>query len=305
MEVPQIRKFKLTKKQVRSICIRLLTIIAGSIIMAISYNALVIPFGLLSGGIGGLALFGKYLLHIPFYVGYLILNIPIFILGFKEMNWKFMIYSFIGTATLIITLPLIKPLIPVPHLDIFLAAIFSGVAGGFGDGIILRSGSSTGGTDIISLIAKKKWNISIGVFSLYCNVVVIAISLFFFDLKIALYTIVSMYISAKVVDRVVSGFNNDKSVTIISEKSDEIARRIIAELNRGVTLLQGQGAFSGDNKNVINCVVNHFEIAKLKEILTEMDPQAFMFITEAIEVSGRGFTIPMGKPPFNKSTPGA
>lgn len=283
-------RIKVTKRMIISVSIKLLTIVVGSIISAIAYNALIIPFGLLSGGLGGIALLGHYVLGTPFNIGYLILNIPVFIIGLREMNWRFMLFSFIGMIVLIIALPLTKPYIPVPHLDIFLAAIFSGVVGGIGSGIILRAGASSGGVDILSLIAKKKWNLSVGLGSLYFNIMVIALSLIFFNLNIALYTIVSMYVSFKVVDNVITGFNNDKSVMIISDKNDLIVPRIIEELGRGVTILEGYGGFSGDKKQVIDCVVNHFEIAKIKEIMSQVDPQAFMVITEAIEVLGSGFT---------------
>lgn len=105
---------------------------AGAVIMAWSYNALVIPNGLLSGGVSGIALIGNYLLHIPFYMGILVLNIPVFLLGLKELNWKFILYSLLGTAAMVIALPLMKPFTPVPKLghDLFLVAVFSGVIGG-------------------------------------------------------------------------------------------------------------------------------------------------------------------------------
>lgn len=278
------------KRRVLSIILRLLAISIGAVIIAISYNALVIPNGLLSGGVAGIALIGNYLLGIPFYLGVLMLNIPIFLFGLKELNWRFIVYSLIGTAAMVVALPLTKPYTPVPHLDLFLAAVFSGAIGGIGKGIILKYGASTGGTDILSILAKKRWNISVGAFSFYCNLLVILVSLFLFDIKIALYTIVSMWVGGKAIDTVIDGLNRNKSVMIISEQSVEIAGRIMNEVSRGVTFLEGQGAYSGDPKKVINCVVNHYEIPKVKEIVLDVDPQAFMFVRETVEVSGQGFT---------------
>lgn len=278
------------KRRVLSTILRLLAISIGAVIIAISYNALVIPNGLLSGGVTGIALIGNYLLSIPFYLGVLVLNIPIFLLGLKELNWMFIVYSLVGTAAMVVALPLTRPYTPVPHLDLFLAAVFSGAIGGIGEGIILKYGASTGGTDILSIIAKKRWNISVGAFSFYCNLVVILMSLFLFDIKIALYTIVSIWVGGKAIDTVIDGLNNNKSVMIISEQSVAIAGRIMNEVSRGVTFLEGQGAYSGDPKKVINCVVNHYEIPKVKEIVLDVDPQAFMFVTETVEVSGQGFT---------------
>lgn len=271
----------------------ILPIIIGSVLVAVAYNVLVVPYGLLSGGLTGIALIGNYLLNIPLPIGILILNIPVFILGLRELNLKFILYSLIGTLTLTAALPLTEPYIPVPQIDLFLAAVFSGVVSGIGGGIILRSGASAGGADIIAIIAKKKWNISIGACFFYFNVVVIMMSLFFFDLKIALYTIVSMWVLGKVTDQVIQGLSSYKSVMIISHENNEIAAHIMKKLHRGVTFLEGQGGYTGESKMVINCVVNNFEIPKLKDIVLELDPDAFMFISETTEVSGKGFTLPM------------
>jgi hypothetical protein len=172
---------------------KVLTIIIGSFLLAVAYNMLVVPYGLLSGGLTGIALLGNYLLNIPLPIGIIILNIPVFILGLRELNITFMLYSLLGTLTLAAALPFSEPIIPVPELDLFLAAIFSGVIGGIGSGIILRSGTSGGGADIIAIIAKKKWNTPVGACSFYFNLVVILMSLYFFELKIALYTIEQRY----------------------------------------------------------------------------------------------------------------
>lgn len=268
---------------------KVLTIAIGSFLLAASYNMLVVPYGLLSGGLSGIALIGNYLLNIPLPIGILILNIPVFILGLRELDIPFMLYSLLGTLALAAALPLTEPYLPVPELDIFLAAIFSGVVGGFGSGIILRSGTSGGGADIIAIIAKKKRNISVGACSFYFNLVVILMSLYFFELKIALYTIISMWVSGWVVDQVLKGLSSYKSVTIISDENEEIAELIMVQLHRGVTLLDGHGGYTKESKMVISCVVNNYEIPRLKAIILDLDPHAFMFISDTAEVSGRGF----------------
>lgn len=204
-----------------------------------------------------------------------------------------MLYSMIGTLILTAALPLTEPYLPVPELDLFLAAVFSGVVSGIGGGIILRSGASSGGADIIAMIVKKKWNISIGACFFYFNVFVILLSLFLFDLKIALYTIVSMWVLGAVTDKVIKGLSDYKTVTVISDQNNEIAAEIMEKLHRGVTLLEGKGGYTGTSKMVINCVVNNYEIPKLKEIVLTLDPNAFMFISDTAEVSGKGFTIPI------------
>lgn len=268
---------------------RLAMTFVGAMLSAVAINSIIIPHGLLSSGIGGLALVGNYLLNIPVYIGMLVMNIPIFLLGIKELSKSTIIYSLIGAAILIIALPLTKPFLPTPELDLILAAIFSGIVFGAGIGIVIKSGGSTGGSDILSMIAKQKKNISVGVFNFYFNLVVIILSLLFFPLNIALYTMVSIWVAGKMTDAVIEGLNRNKSVTIISEKSTAIAERILTELKRGVTYLEGYGAFSNRPVKVIDCVVNHYEIAKLKQIVYEIDEGAFMFVTETVEVTGLGF----------------
>lgn len=274
--------FKLFKK--------LSGITIGAVLIAGAFNAFVIPYGLLSGGVSGLALMGNYLYGFPVYLGIFLLNIPIFLWGLRELEWKLILYSAIGTAVVIIALPLSMPYIQVPAIDLFLASVFSGVVGGIGGGIIFKLGASTGGTDIAAIIMKRKKNISVGATILYCNIAVLVLSLFFFDLKIALYTAISMWVGARITDSVIEGFNRNKSVTIISDRSGEIAERIMKEIDRGVTYMEGRGAYTGETKRLINCVVGHYEIAKLKEIVLEVDKNAFIFITETVEVMGKGFT---------------
>jgi uncharacterized membrane-anchored protein YitT (DUF2179 family) len=275
--------FKLFKK--------LFGITIGAALIAVAFNAFVIPYGLLSGGVSGLALMGNYLYKFPVYLGIFLLNIPIFLWGLKELDWKLILYSTVGTAVVIAALPLSAPYIPVPVLDLFLASVFSGVVGGLGGGIIFKLGASTGGTDIAAIIMKRKKNISVGATNFYCNIAVLALSLFFFDLKIALYTAISMWVGARITDSVIEGFNRNKSVTIISDRSGEIAERIMKEIDRGVTYIEGHGAYTGESKRLINCVVGHYEIARLKEVVLEVDRDAFIFITETVEVMGKGFTI--------------
>jgi len=258
--------------------------------VAVSLNILLIPHGLLSGGVAGLALAFLYLFKIPVYSSILLLNIPIFWWGAREINRQFLLYSLAGTLALTIfqatTYNLIEPL-PV---DLFLASIFGGGLSGVGLGLVFRGHGSTGGTDIIAVILKKKKNMSIGEVGFYANLLVITISLAFFPLDIVLYTVISMFVAGKMIDVTITGFNLNKSVMIISNMSEEIGGRIINEMHRGVTYFSGWGAFTRENKTIINCVANRFELAKLKHIISEIDPDAFVYISDATEVLGKGFT---------------
>lgn len=283
----KLARFRRTTKKV---LIRLAGIAIGAALIAISINTFIIPYGLLSGGVSGLSIMLNYLTGFPVYLGIFFLNLPIFLWGLKELNRQLIIYSATGTIVLIAVLPLSRPYIPVYGLDLFLASIFSGIVTGLGTGIVFRYGASTGGTDIISMIAKKKKNISVGATSFYCNIAVLLPSLYFFDLKIAMYTAISMWVGGKITDAVIEGFNHNKSVMIISDRSSEIAVRLLHDLHRGVTYLEGQGAYSGQPKRVISCVVSHYEIPRLNEIVHSIDHKAFIYVTETVEVKGRGFT---------------
>lgn len=269
----------------------LLAITTGTLLIALSLNLLLIPNNFLAGGVTGLALVFFYLFKIPVYLTILLLNIPIFWWGFREINRHFLLYSLIGTLALAFLLPATQGLAPPPQIDLILAAVFGGALSGAGLGLVMRGHGSTGGTDIIAVILHKSKNLGIGEVSFLANLLVIAVSLVFFPLNIGLYTIISMFVTSQVTDAVISGLNTSKSVIIVSNQPMQIGRRIIDEMHRGVTYYDGKGAFTREQKTIVNCVTNRFELAKLKKIVTESDPNAFVYISDASEVMGRGFTI--------------
>lgn len=274
---------------VRAVLVNILFIAAGAFLMALSLNVLLIPYGLLSGGITGLSLLFFYLFKVPVSISLLFLNIPVFWWGAREINRKFLLYSLVGTLSLTGILHLTNGHIPSPQIDLILVAIFGGALSGAGLGLVFRGHGTTGGTDIIAVILRKKKNLGIGEVGFYSNLLVIAISLAFFPLNIGLYTIISMFVAGKLTDVVITGLNTNKSVIIISGHSFQIGHRIIHELHRGVTYLSGTGAFTREEKTVVNCVANRFELARLKSIVEETDPHAFMYISDASEVLGKGF----------------
>ncbi|MDD2443295.1 MAG: YitT family protein [Desulfotomaculaceae bacterium] len=278
------------KKAIKKVIINLFLIALGSLIVAVSINAVLIPFGLLAGGVSGIALVIFYLFKIPVYLSILIMNIPIFWWGAREISRQFLFYSLAGTFALSAMLPATYGLIPAPQIDPILAAIFGGALNGVGLGLVFRSHGSTGGSDIIAVILKKKKDLGIGEVVFYSNMIVIIISLAFFPLNTGLYSILTMFMAGKLTDVVLTGLNTNKSVIIISKHYAPICSRIINELNRGVTYHTGIGAFTQEKRTIVNCVVNRFELAKLKFIVTEIDPEAFMYVSDASEVLGKGFT---------------
>ncbi|MTI85196.1 MAG: YitT family protein [Firmicutes bacterium] len=265
-------------------------IIAGCFLVATSLNTLIIPHKLLTGGVAGLALVIHYTLHIAVFLSIILINLPVFWWGSRAVNRLFLIYSLLGTVVLTVFLPLTRNMLPVPNMDILLAAISGGALTGAGFGLVFRGRGSTGGVDIIAMILHRNRNLGVGEVLFYSNFLIILLSLAFFPLQLTLYSIISIFVSGRVTDAVIVGMNTSKAVIIISDRSEELANRIMSELHRGVTFLTGQGAYTHESKMVINCVVNRFEIARLKAIVSGVDDKAFMYISDASEVLGEGFS---------------
>ncbi len=264
-------------------------VIAGVVITALGINIFILPHKLLASGVTGIAILGEYITGIDTYIILFALNLPIFLLGALEINKRFVLFSFIAVSGLTLSLPLFNGLLAIDTDDILLASIFGGIIVGAGNGLIFRAGSSFGGTDIIAVIFKKKMDLNVGEFLLLSNVVIIGGSLIVNSAELAMYTIVCMAVASKVIDMVQYGFNSKKTAMIVSSKAEELAQQIVNEFGRGATLLSGQGAYSLTEKKVINCVVNRFELPRLKNLVREIDANAFMTITETNEVMGGGF----------------
>src|SRR5699024_9476099 len=176
-----------------------------------------------------------------------------------------------------------------PLNDILLGSVLGGILKGVGMGLMFRNRTSQGGLDIIAAVLKRKYNINIGTGLMMVNTVIISLAGIRFGVQSAMYTLISMYIGYQILDKVQTGFNVRKNVVIVSNNSEKIASEIIRKLNRGVTFLEGMGAYTKENRQVIYCIVNSNEIVKLKGIVDEVDPEAFLTINEVVEVEGSGF----------------
>jgi uncharacterized membrane-anchored protein YitT (DUF2179 family) len=170
-----------------------------------------------------------------------------------------------------------------------LACIYAGVMNGIGLGIVLKNRASQGGIDIIAVIFKKYFSMSIGNTSLIINIIIVVVASFITNLNLAMYTLITMYIASTVIDRIQQGFDIRKSVMIITTKEKEVAEEIFNRLVRGVTYLEGEGAYTGDKKRVIYCIVSTNQLAKLKQIVREIDENAFITVSDTAEVMGQGF----------------
>ncbi|MGF7060520.1 YitT family protein [Brassicibacter mesophilus] len=269
---------------------KLAIIIMGNLLCAIAFNGFFIPNHLLSGGVGGISIMVYYLTDVSTGLVVFLINIPIFIIGAKIIDKKFTVYSFISMLSLSFLLGFTQDIGKYIELnDVLLGAVFGAVFNGLGMGILFRNRISQGGMDIIAAVLKKKFNINVGTGLMAVNTMIVALSSTLFGLKPAMYTFIAMYIGYQIVDKVQEGIDTKKNVIIISDNAEKLAEAIIKRLKRGVTFLQGEGGYSKCNKKVIYCIVTSTQIGKLKEILEELDPNAFMTINNIQEVKGTGF----------------
>ena len=274
---------------ISSVAWNLFLITAGSIIFAIGLKSIAIPQGFITGGISGLTLLFYYVSgFMSPGLWYLLVNIPIFLVGWVHVSQRFFFYSLYGTATLSFAIDLIGFTFPIK--EPILGVLAGGAVMGAGTGIILHSLGSAGGLDIVGIILNQKYNIRMGTFYFAFNVVLFAFSFGFLDADLVLYSLFMSFISSQTLDYVLTVFNQRKMVIIISDLNDKIAQAIQKRLNRGVTFLNGSGAYTGRAKQVILTVVHNYQLKRLEEAALSIDPEAFIITENTFNVLGRGFS---------------
>lgn len=254
------------------------------------------------GGFTGVTLLLYFLFNWDPAITYLIFNIPVFIIGWRELGKITFIYTVIGTLAVsgFLSLFQMKPFTIDLQSDMTLAALFAGVFVGVGLGIIFRYGGTTGGVDIIARIVNKYVGWSMGKTLFVFDFFVIATSIFtYLDLVEGMYTLVAVYIGVRVIDFIQEGAYSARGATIISKRYIEIADKINNEMDRGVTILNGKGHYTKEEQKVLYCVVGKNEIVKLKNIILEVDPHAFVSVSSVHEVMGEGFTLDEKKNPIH------
>jgi len=279
----------------------ILLIIIGTIIFAFGLVHFNMQNNLAEGGLTGITLLLYFLFDIDPSYSNLILNIPLFFVGWKLLGRTTFVYTLIGTFSLSIFLWIFQRyqiMIPLDG-DLALAALFAGVFLGIGLGIIFRFGGTTGGVDIIARLAQKYLGWSMGKTMFLFDAFVITLSLIFYlTYREAMYTLVAVFVGARVIDFMLEGAYAAKGATIISDKSEEIATKIMQEMDRGVTIIKGQGSFTKQERNILYCVVNRNEVIKLKQVITIVDPHAFVTVSDVRDVLGEGFTLDENKKPL-------
>ena len=290
-------KFKDTIKTLRPIFhkdlwLPALSIVLGTLMWSISINGILVHHEFISGGISGLALLIHYLIP-KLSIGLMVflINIPLFIMGWTMISGKFFFFSLLGMFSFSLFLTFTTSF----HITVanpLLAAVFAGVISGCGSGLIFRSGGSGGGTGIIAMVLNRRLSVRVGIVSSLFNSIPLVLGAFLINLDAALYSIIYVFVSGSVMDRILASFNERRSVFIISAHSFEISQQILNKLHRGATLLTGRGAYTQSPLEIIYSVISLFELAKMKDMVTAIDPKAFLIINETQEVIGKGFDSP-------------
>lgn len=285
-------KFKAKRKIInfKKSIISIIQTMFGTLLMAISTDLFLLPNQLSVGGFSGIGTIGYYLLNIPIGTTVLILNIPLFIIALIKNGKKFFIGSLVGTLSLSFFLNVFEGIATVTHSG-FLACIYGGILSGIGTSIVLNANASTGGSDLLAQIIKSyRPDIKQGsVIVLIDTIVVIVSTIAFGEIEIGLYSAIAIYIMGKVIDVFFEGIDFAKMLIIISPKYQEISNEINKELIRGTTAIYGKGMYRQEEKKLLLCVVSRNEVREIRKIVNAIDKEAFLIITNAREVYGKGF----------------
>ncbi len=273
---------------------RIALIILGAAIYALAVELFYVSAGLTTGGLTGVALILNKLIPLPVGVMVLAMNIPLFLLGYKSMGRYFFFTSLIGVVASSLAIDLFSvslPVIPALTADRLLCSVLGGAMSGMGLGLVMAAGGSTGGVDIVGLLLSRKQDgLSLGRLIMLMDIVIVAANtLIFRDIAAALYTAIAMYLSGVVLDSVMYGANIASVTFIITKKSDEIAKTLIETLGRGVTILNGTGAYTGEPQSLLICAIGRRQLSHMKRLVRGCDPNAFIIVSEAREVFGNGF----------------
>ncbi|NLV85752.1 MAG: YitT family protein [Clostridiales bacterium] len=282
---------KKTREQVLEILYNIFKITIGAVVYGIGIQWFYVPVSLVTGGVTGIAMIANLLSGLPVGVGMLMLNIPIFIIAFRKYGFNFMLGSLLGMFLTSVAVDVFS-IFPISVTEEpLLAAIFGGLLTGLGIGLIYSANATSGGVDVIAKLFRDRYPyVNIGTFILILDAfVVAAYALIFRRYDNAMYTVIAVFLGAKVIDTVLYGSSQSKLCHIISERSDEIKAAIVGKLHRGVTLLKGVGAYSGQDKQVLLCVVKRQQIVEIKKIIRSIDSGAFVIVTDTRDVFGQGF----------------
>ncbi|MBN3527177.1 YitT family protein [Paenibacillus apiarius] len=267
---------------------RVIFITAGAVLMGVALELFLVPNNVIDGGITGVSIVVAKVTNLPLGLFIFIINLPFLIVGYKQIGKTFAFSTLYGIAVMSGTT------LWLHHAEAFtnekiLAVLFGGLILGLGVGLVLRFGGSLDGTEIVAILVSKKTRVPVGQIILFINVFIFIIAGFVFGWDSAMYSIFTFYIASKVMDVVVEGLNESKSVTIISSEYEEVSQAILDRLGRSTTFLYGRGGYSKEETQIIYCVVTRLELAKLKAVVQEIDEKAFIAIESVSDVLGGNF----------------
>ncbi|MFC4803022.1 YitT family protein [Neobacillus sp. GCM10023253] len=272
----------------RNIVKRGLFITVGAIIMAYGLEAVLIPNNMIDGGVTGLSMILSHVTAFNLSIFLVILNLPFFFLGYKQIGKTFAISMLYGIIALSVATSFLHHVKPIVNNEL-LAVVFGGLILGLGVGLTIRNGGVLDGTETLAILVEKRVPFSVGEIIMFVNVIIFSVAAFIYSVENALFSMLTYYIAFKTIDVVVKGMDDMKSVYIISDNTTEIADAISERLGRGVTFLHGEGSYSGEDKRVILSVFTRLEETKMKDIIRELDPQAFIIATDVSAVHGGRF----------------
>ncbi len=272
---------------IRQLIVRLLLISIGVFFEAISLESFLVPNKIIDGGVTGISIMMTHLSGLPIGIFLIIFNFPFFIVGYKQMGKTFTVTS----ACAVTALALLTTFSGIPQFtnDLLLAAVFGGIIMGIGVGLVIRNGGSSDGTEILAVLFNEKTPFSVGEVVMFINIFILGSAGFVFGWNYAMYSLIAYFIAFKMIDITSEGLESSKAVWIISDLHQEIGDALNDRLGRGVTYLNGEGAYTGNDKNVIFTVISRLEEAKVKNIVDSIDKNAFLAISDIHDVKGGRF----------------
>ncbi|WP_019913250.1 YitT family protein [Paenibacillus sp. HW567] len=267
---------------------RFVMIVLGAAMMSVALEIFLVPNQLIDGGITGISIMFSHIFNIPLGILLTLLNLPFLVIGYKQIGKTFALSTLFAVVLMSIGTQLLHPVAPLTG-EPLLAAVFGGVILGVGVGLVVRYGGSLDGTEIVAILIAKKLPFSVGEVVMFFNVFILTGAGFVFGWNNAMFSLIAYYIAFKMIDITLEGLDQSKSVWIISDKYRDIGEALTERLGRGVTYLDGEGGFSGENKKVIFVVITRLEEAKLKSIVEDWDSDAFIAIGNIHDVKGGRF----------------
>ena len=276
----------LTKKRKISFYLRkYLYLFIGAIITAVGLEIFLIPNNIIDGGVVGIAIMLSAVTGLPFGMFLIVINLPFLFLGYKYIGKHFAIATTFSVICLSFWSNIFLPVLPVTN-DFFLAAVFGGIITGAGVGIVIRNGASFDGTEIVAIITDRKTVFSVGEIVMFINLFILSSASFVFGWDKAMYSLVAYFVISKMIDVVIKGLEETYAVMIVTSQHDEITDKLMKQMDKGVTLLHGEGGYSKEKRKILYCIVTRLEIDSLKSIVLDIDEAAFITINPVSDIVG-------------------